>query len=156
MAFGLTFDVYIRSIGDWRIRTSGTAVCNLSSESRRFEDEECRENYDVEVGYEWNEVYLQGRLSDAMDLKVGRQIVAWGRSDILQVVDILNPRDFKEPGITAVEDLRLPAGMVRLDYYSENWSVSGISILERRFADLPAYVMEAPLKSIRLDDDTPS
>ena len=88
---------------------------------------------DAEVGEAW----VHGKLHDAVDLKLGRQIVIWGRSETLRVLDILNPLDNREPGRVDIEDLRRPLGMLKLDAYHElwggDWNASAIAIPEIRF-----------------------
>ncbi len=105
-----------------------------------------RDSYqnDVLQDYEWEadfqEVWVQGRPGvESMDLKIGRQIVNWGRSDNIRVIDILNPLDNREPGLSDIEDLRRPVMMVKLDWFWKNWSVSGIAIPEIRFSKNPVY-----------------
>ena len=92
--------------------------------------------------YEWEgdfqDSYLEGPLLKNLDLKIGRQVVNWGRSDSLRVLDVLNPLDNREPGRADIEDLRWSVGMVRLDWYpSSKWQVQAIAIPEMRFDDLP-------------------
>ena len=86
---------------------------------------------------ELDEAYLQGPLSDSIDLTFGRQIVVWGRSDQFRVTDILNPVDNRTPGLTDIKNLRLPVTMARLDLYSGPWTSSLILIPERRFDRTP-------------------
>ncbi len=86
-------------------------------------------DYEMEIG----EAFIQGPLSDSMDLTLGRQILVWGRSDQFRVTDILNPVDNRMPGLTDVKDLRLPVTMARLDLYSGPWTSSFILVPERRF-----------------------
>ncbi len=88
---------------------------------------------------ELQEVYARGSLTPNIDLKLGRQIVVWGKSDNLRVTDVLNPLDTREPGMVDIEDLRLPVTMMRGDYYIGKWSVSAIIIPEIRFNKEPAY-----------------
>jgi hypothetical protein len=92
---------------------------------------------DVLDDYEWEvdfqEVWIQGSVFDDIDLKLGRQIVNWGRSDSLRVLDLLNPLDNREPGLTDIEDLRRPVTMAKADYYWGPWSFSAIAIPEMRF-----------------------
>jgi Protein of unknown function (DUF1302) len=88
---------------------------------------------------EVRETYVSGRLSKNLDLKVGRQIVVWGKSDNIRVTDVLNPLDMREPGLTDIEDLRLPAAMTRLDYYFGPWNLTGIAVHEIRFNKMPAW-----------------
>ncbi len=94
--------------------------------------------------YEWDadvgELWVEGPLLPALDLKLGRQIVNWGRSDTLRVLDVLNPVDNREPGLLDLVDLRLPITMAKLSYYPHpRWSVTGIYIPEIRFSIDPAF-----------------
>ena len=93
-----------------------------------------REN-DVEFG----ESYVLGSITDKLDLRFGRQIMVWGKSDNIRITDILNPLDLREPGLVDIEDLRLPVTMTRLDYYIGNWDLTGILIHEVRFNKVPAF-----------------
>ena len=74
---------------------------------------------DVLDDYEWEadfqEVWIQGSVAQPLDLKIGRQIVNWGRSDTLRVLDVLNPLDNREPGLTDIEDLRRPVAMLKAE-----------------------------------------
>jgi Protein of unknown function (DUF1302) len=88
---------------------------------------------------ELREVYLIGRVFDNLDIKAGRQIVVWGKSDNIRVTDVLNPLDIREPGLTDIEDLRLPVTMTKLDYYAGNWNLTGIAMHEIRFDKTPVY-----------------
>ncbi|WP_020586146.1 DUF1302 family protein [Desulfobacter curvatus] len=104
-----------------------------------------RENYTDEVldAYEnqteLRELYLQASPAKQLDIKTGRQIVVWGTSDYVRVVDILNPLDLKNPGTTDIEDLRLPVAMSKIDYYLGPFNLSGIMIHEVRFNETPSY-----------------
>ncbi|MFZ5772836.1 MAG: DUF1302 domain-containing protein [Thermodesulfobacteriota bacterium] len=104
-----------------------------------------RSNYTAAVldEYEWEaqlrEAFVQGALSDSLDLKLGRQIVVWGRSDNFRVTDLLNPLDYREPGLTDLEDLRLPTTMSKIDYFRGNWQLALIGIHEHRFDKLPPF-----------------
>ncbi len=91
---------------------------------------------------EIDEAYLQGPLVSDLDLKIGRQIVVWGRADNVRVVDFLNPLDNREPGLVDLEDLRLPVFMTKLDYYFADWSLSGIAVNEIRFSKVPVFNAE--------------
>jgi len=106
-----------------------------------------REEYTQEVldAYESfvdiKDAYIQGSLSDQLDLKFGRQIVIWGKSDSIRVTDIINPLDNREPGMVDIEDLRLNELMTRLDYYVGDWGLSAMVIHE------PRQEIEAPFGS---------
>jgi hypothetical protein len=57
------------------------------------------------------------------ELSVGRQIVAWGEGMLLSPLDVVNPRDNREPGQAALEDIRLPLLSTRLGWFYENHRV---------------------------------
>jgi hypothetical protein len=91
--------------------------------------------YETEV--ELGEAFVQGQIVDNLDLKFGRQIVVWGKSDAIRITDILNPIDMREPGLTDIRDLRLPVTMAKLDYYFGDWNLSAMVIPEVRFNKSP-------------------
>lgn len=104
-----------------------------------------REEYTSEVldAYEkeldLREAYIQGTLTNYLDLKIGRQIVVWGRSDNFRVTDVLNPLDNRDPGIEDFENVRLPLTMFKTDIYFGNWNLDLISIHEHRYDKNPPY-----------------
>ncbi len=124
---------------NWRAILEGHAwfdaaadhVADRLGRPRIYLDTHVRE---AEIG----EFLLQGPLSDRLDLTIGRQIMVWGRSDMFRVTDILNPVDNRLPGLTDIEDLRLPVMAVRLDHYSDPWTFGLVAIPERRFDRRPA------------------
>ena len=123
----------------WQARFSGKGAYDFAygiNGQDEFTDEVI-DNYEKEL--ELGETYLQGSLTKSFDVKIGRQIVVWGKSDNIRVTDVLNPLDMREPGLTDIEDLRLPVTMSRLDYYIGDWSLSGITIHEIRFNKNPEY-----------------
>jgi hypothetical protein len=83
---------------------------------------------DLELGEAW----LRFSPLPRVDVKVGRQIAVWGRSDTLRVLDVLNPVDEREPGIADLADMRLPVAMTRVDSYLGRWTATGIAIHESR------------------------
>jgi hypothetical protein len=123
----------------FRYFLSGMASYDLNYGIRgrnEFTDEVIDE-YEAEA--EIAQAYVQVELFNSLDLKAGRQIVVWGKSDTIRVVDILNPLSIQEPGLTDIEDLRIPLFMTRLDYYLNQWSFSSIFIHEIRFDKLPVW-----------------
>ena len=94
------------------------------------------------------DTYVEGAVSENIDIKVGRQIVIWGKSDSIRITDVLNPLDNRNPGLTDIEDLRLPIGMIKSDYYVGDWDLSAMVILESRIAEerpLPSEFFPLPL-----------
>jgi len=123
----------------WRAFVSGQASHDFVYELNgrdEYTDEVLERN---EQEAEFRDVYLAGALLPRLDLKVGRQIVVWGLSDYIRVVDVLNPLDQREPGLADIEDLRLPVTMTRLDYYPEAWNLTAVAVHEIRFNKDPAF-----------------
>lgn len=125
--------------GDWKVLLVGNAFYDFSYDIHGRDEytNQVLEEYEKEA--ELREAYIQGSLGANLDLKLGRQIVVWGKSDNLRVVDILNPLDNREPGMTDLEDLRLPVTMTRLNYYVGNWDLSTIIVHEIRLNKNPAF-----------------
>ncbi|NNF47381.1 MAG: hypothetical protein HKN69_11470 [Desulfofustis sp.] len=104
---------------------------------RQFYTDEFLDQYESELRVD--EAYLQGGLGSSLDLKMGRQIVIWGKSDNIRVTDILTPLDLRLPGLVDIRFLRLPVTMTKLDYYQGNWNLEGMVIHEPRFNKFPVF-----------------
>jgi len=90
------------------------------------------EESDTESGVEIKEAFLDLQLSDAWWLKLGRQTVAWGESDTLTIVDIVNPRDLSIFGEFDLEDMRLPVSALKASYNAQTWLLELVSMVEYR------------------------
>ena len=117
---------------DWKMRVSGDAfydgIYDIRTENNY--NQATLDAYRTQLRFD--DVYLQGRLSKDIDLKIGRQIVVWGKSDSIRVTDVINPLDNRLPGITDIEDLRLSTTMAKFDYYLGDWNFSAMAIAESR------------------------
>ncbi|MBW2544027.1 MAG: DUF1302 family protein [Deltaproteobacteria bacterium] len=135
----LNLELNARVSSSWQARISGKGAYDFAYEIRGRDEftDNVLDNYEKEL--ELGETYIQGSLTKNLDIKLGRQIVVWGKSDNIRVTDVLNPLDIREPGLTDIEDLRLPVTMTRLDYYIGDWSLTGIAIHEIRFNKNPEY-----------------
>ena len=67
-----------------------------------------------------------------LSLSLGRQISAWGQSEIAPVVDVVNPRNLRELGQTELDEMRLPVSMLKLNYVKNNWSSELLGVCEFR------------------------
>ncbi len=105
----------------------------------RAQDYTVQERQSLRSEAELYDAYVEWNINDSLSLKAGRQVVVWGRSDTIRITDVLNPLDFRRPGIVDIEDLRLPVGMLRFDYSIGNWRITPIAILEQRFTKNPPY-----------------
>jgi len=118
---------------NWKLRVSGDAFYDAIYDIKNYNyRDEILDDYRTQLRFD--DVYLEGQLSDNLDLKIGRQIVVWGKSDSIRVTDVINPLDNRLPGMTDIEDLRLSVGMLKLDYYVGSWNFSGMVIGENRIS----------------------
>jgi len=156
----LTLDSKINS--EWKsrfeIQTFYDAIYSLRD---NFYSDDVIKTYEKE--FEIQEAYILGSLNDNVDIKIGRQIVVWGKSDNIRLNDVINPLDNRELGMVDIEDLRLPLFMSKLDYYSGAWNVSAMIIHESRVQKeaangsdyLPTSIFLEP-NAIFPEDITPS
>lgn len=122
----------------WRIKTNGKwyydAVYDLRNQS--YSNNELKEQrHETELF----DAYIEGSITDSIDMKLGRQVVVWGRSDTIRITDVLNPLDNRRPGMVDIEDLRLPTAMAKFDFFYGDWRVTPIAVLEQRFSKNPAF-----------------
>ncbi len=123
----------------WRGQISARGFYDAVYSLRGRNDYSAAVLHEYEQEVELRDTYLQGSLTESLDIKVGRQVVVWGTLDNLRTTDVLNPLDLRVPGLTDIEDLRLPVTMLKLDYYVGNWDLSGIVVPEVRFGKRPVF-----------------
>lgn len=126
-------------IGAWQARISGHGFYDAAY-SIQGRDQYTANLLDVyEQELEFDELYLAGSLTSSLDLKIGRQVVVWGKADNLRVTDVLNPLDNRIPGMVDIKYKRLPVTMSKFDYYTGSWNFSGIVVNEIRFDKIPVF-----------------
>lgn len=66
-------------------------------------------------------------------MRLGRQQVVWGRTDLFRVLDVVNPMDFSIQNLyTEFEDSRIPQGILNLEYrfgptgFFEDFNIQGL------------------------------
>jgi len=123
----------------WRaqISTRGFYDLSYSLNSRAEYTAQVLDAYKHEV--ELRDTFVEGRLTDHLDIKIGRQIVVWGFLDHLSVTDAASRLDTRFPGLADMEDLRLPVAMGRIDYYFDHWHLTGLFIAEMRLGKMPVF-----------------
>lgn len=126
-------------LSGWRLFASGRGFYDFAYGLRGRENYSHRVLREYESELELGEFRLAGSPLPGLDLTIGRQIVVWGRSDNFRVTDILNPLDNREPGLTDIEELRLPVTMTRLDSFHGNWTISLIAVHEHRYDKVPVF-----------------
>jgi hypothetical protein len=81
------------------------------------------------------------------DIRLGKQIYAWGRADVFNPTDNLSPWDYSD--VLDTEDEKIGAVSARIEYYVGDWTVEGVLVpsftpsllpdtTSRWFPDLPA------------------
>ncbi len=119
-------------------------------EEFRYTEIDESSKYEVDI----QDAYLYVNVNSKIDLKLGRQIVTWGKADFLSVTNIINPLDLRT--FSSPYDARMPVGMARLDFYWNDLTLTGVGIFEKRFNKLPVYGDEFwPYKYGGIDDDPP-
>jgi len=133
----LDLDADYRFDGGWKSHLSGHVFHDgaYTLKGRGDYRAEFLDTYESEA--EIDEAFIEGPLSQAFDLKVGRQIVVWGKAETLRVTDLLNPLDLRVPGRTDVDDIRLPLAMSKLGYYHNPWTFSATIVHEMRYNKTP-------------------
>ena len=117
---------------NWKLRISGDAFYDAIYDLRSDENYRQSVKDDYRTQLRLDDTYIQGSIHSDLDVKAGRQVVVWGKSDTIRITDIINPLDNRVLGMTDIEDLRLSVGMLKLDYYLSNWNVSMMVIPENR------------------------
>jgi len=105
--------------------------------------DETLETYESE--YEVRDIYVDGRLFGSVFLKIGRQIIAWGESESVQITDMANPRDLRELGMVDIEDARIPVLATKLTVLISGWESNFVAIHEVRSNKIPAAGSEFDL-----------
>jgi hypothetical protein len=123
----------------YKLKINGNAYYDFIYKLKDKDDFSKDEVSELESEVELFDAFVQGSLNDRLDIKIGRQVVVWGKSDSIRITDVLNPLDNRRPAMVDIEDLRLPTAMVKLDYYKDNWRYSPIVILEQRFNKNPPF-----------------
>ena len=121
----------------FKIKTNAKAYYDAIYDIRGKEKYSDDERDELKDELELYDAYIEGNIADNIDLKLGRQVVVWGRSDTIRVTDVLNPLDNRRPGMVDIEDLRLPVAMAKLDYFIDDWRITPMAILEQRFSKNP-------------------
>lgn len=65
------------------------------------------------------ELFLQASFGP-ISIKIGQQLVIWGKADSGVITDVFSPRDLSESIFTPIEDSRLGQTMIVADYYIYN------------------------------------
>ncbi|CAA6804574.1 MAG: Unknown protein [uncultured Sulfurovum sp.] len=150
----LLLDYEYKFENGFKFKTNAKAYYDAIYSLRGREKYTKDELHELESEVELFDAYIEGSLADNLDMKLGRQVVVWGRSDTIRITDVLNPLDNRRPGIVDIEDLRLPVAMAKFDYFVDDWRITPMAILEQRFSKNPpaGSVFNASSTSIPNDE----
>lgn len=125
----------VRLEGKWTPPTSATAagdmhettntflLGSLQSDYLGFGPDPSSDEYDLEL--------YEGYLSHATpgwDMRLGRQIVRWGKADQISPVDNINPQDMREFILPDLEERKMPNWMARIRLFPGDVTVEGIFV----------------------------
>jgi uncharacterized protein DUF1302 len=80
------------------------------------------------TGGRWREAYIDLGLGP-FDVRLGKQIVAWGRADRVNPTDVVSPRDFTLL-VPDDDDQRFGVAALKATYYAGTVSVTGLWLAE--------------------------
>lgn len=112
-AGGVTFGVPVRPCN---VDSRGCIDGYLDFDEGELASPEFNSRFDFirEAYFDFN-ISLQN--GDQFDIRLGRQQVVWGRTDLFRVLDVINPVDFSRNNIyDELEDIRIPMGILNLEY----------------------------------------
>jgi len=96
------------------------------------------------------QAYVQAQARD-VTVRLGRQILAWGETDIFRLLDNINPLDASFGGfLVSLDERRVPLDMLRTTWYLGDFSNTGIPGLDL-LSNIPWY--EAYLEAFIAIDD---
>jgi len=127
-----TIDPWVRYQRDWLLVRLGARA---EYDAAYLVD---RDRYDDATldAYEWlvdiRETYVAASGANARAV-VGRQIANWGQADLSSILDLTNPRDYREPGLADLEDIRVPTLATLLEYARGAHRVQAFFVHEARF-----------------------
>ncbi|WP_092188662.1 AMIN domain-containing protein [Desulfomicrobium norvegicum] len=98
-------------------------LASLQSDYLWFGPEHSTDDYDLDL----YEGYISHATPD-WDLRLGRQIVRWGKTDQISPADNVNPQDMREFFIPELEDRKVPNWMARIRLFPGDITLEGIFI----------------------------
>ncbi|MEZ4463399.1 MAG: DUF1302 family protein [bacterium] len=109
-----------------------------------------------ELRYLDGEQYI-AQTAGEFEVVFGRQIVAWGEGDALSPLDVVNPRDSREPGLADLDDLRLAVLATRIGWFRGAHRIELMAVHESYFGEQPSPLSDySPFRSILQRDDIPA
>lgn len=109
-----------------------------------------------ELRYLDGEQYIAASAGE-FETTFGRQIVAWGEGDALSPLDVVNPRDGREPGLADLDDLRLAVLATRVGWFRDAHRIEVMIVHESYFGEQPSPLSDfSPFRAVIERDDLPA
>ena len=90
-----------------------------------------------ELDLELYEGYLNYYFTNA-DLRLGRQIISWGKADGLTVTNLINDQSRVQRPFVAPDDRFIASDALKVDYYTDQGTLEGVISLPPEDSDLDA------------------
>ncbi|MCK4359574.1 MAG: hypothetical protein KAW92_12715 [Candidatus Cloacimonetes bacterium] len=87
-------------------------------------------------GIELREAFIDYS-SDNCDIRIGRQLIIWGKADGLEITDIISPKDYSEFLAQDFDDIRLPIDALKFRFLFEQTNLELIWLPVFKPAILP-------------------
>lgn len=85
-----------------------------------FASADAEKNWKIEseTGVRFHEIWVE-HVADNWDLRLGRQIIIWGKADGIQVTDMISPPDYTESITRALDEIRMPVDAVKFRWLGD-------------------------------------
>jgi len=145
--YQLGAELYLRMLASGRMEADFAYLMNY--------DEYYRATNDV---YAWQllprETYIALDWS-ALQISVGEQVVNFGQADMLTLLDVINPRDAREPLLSDISEVHMPVLMTRVGLNIDRVRSELVIVHEPYFGLLPPPLGEfSPLRKLVLANPT--
>ncbi len=125
---------------------------NFSANDLRFPEFNKRLDFVRELYFDAVVPLNNGR---EIDIRLGKQQVVWGRTDLFRVLDVINPVDFSRNNIyDELEDIRIPLWMLQVEYRlgaTETFDDLNFSLVWNFDKFRPAMIGQAGTPNVILD-----
>ncbi len=81
-------------------------------------DAEKNRKISSETGVRLHEVWVE-HAADNWDLRIGRQIIIWGKADGIQVTDMISPPDYTESITRELDEIRMPVDAAKFRWLED-------------------------------------
>ncbi|MBW1923663.1 MAG: hypothetical protein JRJ35_09340 [Deltaproteobacteria bacterium] len=106
--------------------TAGPVLALLSVEAQHFADLNHGE-WDGEADLDLFNAYVNYS-GDHYNIRLGQQIVKWGKADEISPLDIVNPEDMRDGPLRPRDERKLPIPMLNMEVFKGVYKVQGIYI----------------------------